>query len=41
MSDRRKGAKTQRIVFINPGSQKSFEELLRTVLVEKLKKTNS
>ena len=37
MADKRKGTKKLKITFINPNSSKSFEKLLRLVIVEKIK----
>ena len=38
MSVKRKDTKKLKITFVNQNSNKSFEELLKTVIVEKLNK---
>ena len=40
MSNNRKDTKKLKITFINPNSNKSFEELLRIVIIEKIKNSN-
>lgn len=40
MSNKRKDTKKLKIIFINPNSNKSFEELLRIVIIEKIKNSN-
>lgn len=37
MSNKQKDAKKLNITFINPNSDKSFENLLRIVIIEKIK----
>ena len=40
MSNKRKDTKKLKITFINPNSNKRFEELLRIVIIEKIKNSN-
>lgn len=37
MNNKRKGRKELKITFINPNTNKDFEELLRTAIIEKIK----
>lgn len=40
MENKREEDKKLKITFINPNSSKSFEELLRIVIIEKIKNSN-
>ena len=40
MNNKRKGRKELKITFINPNTNKDFEELLRTAIIEKIKNSN-
>ena len=40
MSNKRKETKKRKITFINPNSDKRFAELLRIVIIEKIKNSN-
>jgi hypothetical protein len=40
MNNKRKGRKELKITFINPNTSKSFEELLKTAIIEKIKNSN-
>ena len=41
MNDKKKRSKKLKITFINPNSNKNFEELLRIVIIEKIKNSNN
>lgn len=40
MGNKREENKKRKITFINPNSNKSFEELLRMAIIEKIKNSN-